>query len=351
MRERSVIRLQQLILFLLFGMSLLFGCQSGDKTPNVSHIPVHVQITSFDHDFMTMDTLRIQDGLKKLEQKYPLFYPIYMNKIMQFHAREQRGKKIDEDSLVRQYITNKDIENLQEIIHQKFPPDKIKELQKELKKSFRYIKYYIPDFTPPKVITFSSALSNYGAITIDSILGIGLDMFLGEDFPLYQKVSPPYPSYLLHRFNENHLIPSCIKVIAQDQYPPPSRGTLLAQMVAQGKILYFMDKVLPHTPDSLKINYTDRQMTWCKANEQFIWQYFIQKNLLFNKKPLTIRYYIGVAPTARGMPQEAPGNIGSWVGWQIVKAYMKKYPKTTLPQLMALKGNQDFLNKSGYQPH
>src|SRR5699024_11070851 len=127
-----------------------------------------------------------------------------------------------------------------------FPDKKIADIKNELTQSFRYIKYYFPHFNAPRIITFISGLSNYGAITVDSILGVGLDMFLGADFPLYQKISPPYPDYLLRRFNEKNLIPSCIKTIAQNLFPTPKGGTLLDQMVAKGKVLYFMDKTLPH---------------------------------------------------------------------------------------------------------
>ena len=63
-----------------------------------------------------------------------------------------------------------------------------------------------------------------------------------------------------------------------------------------------------------------------------------------------IQKYIGPSPSSPGMPEEAPGNTGSWLGWQIVRSYMKTHPATTLQQLLELKDAQAILDESGYRP-
>lgn len=338
----------------IYALCLLFtclitGCSQPDKAPDVSNIPMQVSLSRFDQAFMSVNTKHLQAELQKLKQQYPVFFPIYMNRIMNFNNAESNAKQ--SYPIIKKFIQSKDIQNLQDTINAHFTRERIKKLQNDLNKSFRYIKYYFPDFHPPKVVTFMSALSNYGAITVDSVLGVGLDMFLGKDFILYKKLANPYPDYILKRFSPNNLVVSCMKALARKNYPPQSQGTLLDQMIAHGKILYFLDKVLPHTSDSLKIHYSQKQLDWCKKNEQFIWQYFIRNSLLYKKKSLTIRYYIGPGPSSRGMPKNAPGNIGSWVGWQIIRKYMKENPKVSLATLMKLTDSQKTLNLSGYQPH
>lgn len=327
---------------------LIEGCHSGKKAPDVSHIPISVHIERFDQEFMRLNPDHLDSGLSHLEKNYPEFFPVYMNQIMNFVSPTDSGwSKRD----IKAFITSKDIQKLQDTIDAHFPPTKIQQINRQLDQSFRYIKYYLPSFHPPRVVTFMSALANYGAITVDSVLGIGLDMFLGAGFPLYRQVVNPYPAYILKSFSANQLVVSCIKVIEQQLFPIEEKGTLLDQMTAYGKQLYFLDKILPETKDALKIGYSEKQLQWCKKNEQFIWQYFIRNNLLYENDPLTIRYYIGPGPSSRGMPLEAPGNIGSWIGWQIIRKYMEKYPGTSLPELMKLPDGQKLLSKSGYRPH
>jgi uncharacterized protein YjaZ len=50
------------------------------------------------------------------------------------------------------------------------------------------------------------------------------------------------------------------------------------------------------------------------------------------------------------MPTNSPGRAGNWMGYRIIRAYMKKHPNTSLEQLMALKDAQKILDESKYKP-
>jgi len=47
-----------------------------------------------------------------------------------------------------------------------------------------------------------------------------------------------------------------------------------------------------------------------------------------------LKNYIDEGPKTQELGEGAPGNIGSFVGWQVVKKYIQKKPVTTLQQLM-----------------
>jgi hypothetical protein len=47
---------------------------------------------------------------------------------------------------------------------------------------------------------------------------------------------------------------------------------------------------------------------------------------------------------------EAPGEIGNWMGLQIVRAYMLRHPDTSLDQLLAMQDAQQLLEASRYKP-
>ncbi|MFD2147807.1 hypothetical protein [Mucilaginibacter antarcticus] len=130
--------------------------------------------------------------------------------------------------------------------------------------------------------------------------------------------------------------------------------TLLSKMVYNGKILYFMDQVLPNVPDSLKIGFTSQQIKWCDDFKSTIWGYMLEQNLLYETDLQKIQTYINEAPFTpqfgglQGNPS-AP-KLGVWTGWQIVKQYMEKHPDVTLQQLMVNNDAQQILNDSKYRP-
>ncbi|MDR2971262.1 MAG: hypothetical protein LBU83_04950, partial [Bacteroidales bacterium] len=99
-----------------------------------------------------------------------------------------------------------------------------------------------------------------------------------------------------------------------------------------------------------KIGYSKEQWEFCKANEDQIWRYFIENNLLFNSNHKNIRTFIFDAPFTTGFPHESPGRIGQWTGWQIVTAYMKNNPDVTLQELMNDCNYKEILQRSRYKP-
>jgi hypothetical protein len=333
---------------LLIVLACMAGCRSGNrKPPDVSGIPMQVHIDRFDREFMALDSMHVSAGLSDLYARYRTFLPVYLEHILNFGPYEDTSQL--QAAEIRNFITARDIRQLQDTVNAHFP--NMDDVAAQLRQGFRYIKYYFPQFRPPRVVTFISGLANYGAITADSVLGIGLDMFLGPEFAPYGQVADPYPGYMLYQFTKPYIAADCFKVIQQEMFPMPAGGTLLDQMIARGKQLYFLDRVMPDTPDSLKAGFTGTQLSWCQDNAQAIWQYFIQGNLLYIHDMQRIMHYIGPGPGTQGMPAPAPGDIGSWVGWQIVRKYMEEHPETTLEMLMSLRDSQALLSESRYRPH
>lgn len=334
----------------LLSALILICCVSACKhknVPDVSHIAVNVQIDRFDQALYRLDTNNIQSGLQQLAKAYPTFLPAYIEHVMNF------GPYVDTSNLIllqtRMLVGNADFRVLQDSINAHFP--KLEALEKDLAQSFRYIKYYIPSFPlPQKVVAFSSVISNYGAVTVDSVLGIGLDMYLGKDFPIYPML-PDYPMYMVRKFSPEYIITNAVQALVQQAYPGAEAGEqLVNQLVSAGKQQYFLEQVLPETEDSIRLGYTKAQMEWADENELMIWQFFVQQNLLYKSDWQSNMHFMNDGPTTQGMPEEAPGRIGSFVGWKIVKQYMKQHPEVTLQQLMETKDAMKIFSQSKYRP-
>lgn len=325
---------------------IISGCGGRKHIPDVSHIPVDVAIQRFDKEFFRIDTNNVPGQLKLLEKAYPHFAPTYFSQILNFGPLSDTNRLMPVQ--VRNFLANKDFRALQDSVEAHF--SNMKPLEAELTQAFRLTKYYVPRFNAPKVVSFISAIANYGAVTMDSTVGIGLDMHMGADFPVYGML-PDYPAYIVRKFTPAYIPVNVMKVVQQDLYPPHEEGAqLVAYLIDLGRQQYFLEKVLPETPEEVRLGYTKEQLDFCNENEEMVWQYFVQNKLLYTSDWQDIMRYTGEGPSTQGMPAGAPGQIGAYTGYRIVQAYMRKNPEVTLEQLMATKDAMTIFNKAKYRP-
>jgi uncharacterized protein YjaZ len=124
---------------------------------------------------------------------------------------------------------------------------------------------------------------------------------------------------------------------------------LLSQLIYKGKVMYCIDKMLPNLSMEDKFRFTAEQMDWVVENETSIWQYIIHEDLLFSKDEQKFRTLINYAPFAKGMPDQAPGRVGYYIGYKMVSEYMDNN-EMDLEQLMSLTDSRQFLKQSKYKP-
>jgi uncharacterized protein YjaZ len=111
-----------------------------------------------------------------------------------------------------------------------------------------------------------------------------------------------------------------------------------------------LDKFLPEIPDSVKTGYTQQQLNWCHENEGLIWAFIIKNEDIYSINPATIQNYIGESPFTQGFSQElSPGNMGQWIGWQIVKKFADKNPGMKPGDIMKTDAKK-ILDEAKYKP-
>jgi hypothetical protein len=249
---------------------------------------------------------------------------------------------------VKHFLTYKDYVALYDTVQKVFPD--VKDIDKELESLFKHVKYYFPKEKLGDVYYFISGLNSWSAITVDTSLGIGLDMYLGKDYPNYAAVQ--LPQYEIEHCSKEYIPVNASKVIYENMYPfEPDGKNLLDLMLMKGKELLFESYMLPNTKTELLIGYTPAQLKWCEQNEAFIWNYFSVQKLLYSTNWQDIMRYVNTGPSSTGMPPESPGNIGTWIGWRIIQEYMDHHPEKTLPDLLnEMLDSQAFLRESGYRP-
>jgi hypothetical protein len=222
-------------------------------------------------------------------------------------------------------------------------------LKAEFEEAFTNIKYYYPDFTPPKIQTVISGLDTDMLVT-DSLIIVSLDFYLGRGAKYRPK---NVYNYILRKYDPDDILPSSMLIYGiSDRFNKTDMKdkTVLADMIAYGKSFYFAKHMLPCTPDSVLIWYTPEEVKGSRANEDLIWARFIESNVLFATSHVVKKDYLGERPVTIQVGEKCPGRIGQWVGWRIVNKYMKSHPDITLPQLMNTANAQHLFKESHYKP-
>jgi len=342
------------LLFFLVTAIFLIGCQDDEQIPDVSDIEVEVEVRRFEQDLFNLDTANIAAGLERLEAAYPRFSQIFFDQILgstdsliapQGHAEYVKG-------FIR-YPSVRKLYDTTQVVYNDF-----NEQRQEFEQAFKFLKYYFPEQPTPDVTTFISEYSIAAFIYGENQLAVGLDLFLGSDYPYlqYNPGNTNFSAYLTRTFNPDHLVSKTLQPLVSDLIGTAQGNRLLDLMVHNGKELYVLDKLMPLTPDSVIFEATAEQMAWLEGNELEMWAYFLKENdpsgtnLLYSSDWQNIRKYVEYSPSSPGMPPEAPGRTANWLGWQIVNAYMARHPEATMQDLIALRNAQKLLDDSRYRP-
>ncbi|WP_163398257.1 gliding motility lipoprotein GldB [Flavobacterium fluviatile] len=307
-------------------VSLFFlSCNQKSKVEKaVEEIPVDIKVERFDKAFFETKP----EDLAKVKKQYPFFFPagnddsVWLQKMQEPIWREVYTE-------VQKKYSN-------------FEP-----VRQEFNTLFQHLKYYFPKIKTPKVITVIGEMDyNAKAIYADSLVIVALELYLGKDHKFYQ-----FPNYLKQNFEEKQIMPDVVSSFAYRNIPPYEDKNLVSQMIFEGKQLYAKDLLLPEYTDAEKIGYTAEQIKWCEENEAYMWRYFMEKEMLYSADPKLTTRFIAPAPFSKfylEIDNESPGRVGAWIGWQIVRSYMKNN-SVTLPELLKINAKEIFEN-SKYKP-
>jgi hypothetical protein len=327
--------------------SSLSGCGNNGH-PDVSGVDVGtVHIVRFDTAFFSLDSNKIGQGLYRLSRQYPFFTADFVGNILGLGPLSDTSQTAFEGTrlFLVSYMPVKDS------LEMKYK--NLDWLETELRRGFQHVKFYFPQYRlPGKVVAFIGPVEGAGVVLTPGALAIGLQSFAGKGFSFYQagEVQDVYPLYISRRFEPAYITADCMSVLATDIFPDSSEGQpLIDQIIIKGRYWWLANQLLPEVPDSIRTGYTQSQLNWCASNESGIWNYILQNTDPYTRDPDIIKNYVGEGPKTQGMPESSPGNIGTWVGWQIVKKYMEGHPGLSPAELMRISPKTIF-DESKYKP-
>jgi len=303
------------------------SCNKEYQTPDkIKNIPITVKIKRFEKDFLNVQS----NDFNQLKKKYPYLVP----------------KNADAD---KTWIAEKKDTLVQEVLEEtvKAFPNLVKQ-EEELSLLFKHIKYNFPEFITPEVVTVTSMVDYRNKVLLqNNILLIALDTYLGENHKFYEG----FPRYIARNLTSEQLVADVANVYAKQYVKNQNNRMFVTQMVHFGKLLYLKDQFMPFKPEYNRIGYTSKELEWAKVNESMIWSYFVDKNLLFSTDTKLSNRFIAPAPFSKfylAVDNESPGRLGQYIGWQIVRSFMKKND-VSLRELCTL-SNEEIFRKSKYKP-
>jgi hypothetical protein len=335
--------------FVLF-IFLAAGCQLEEeqKVPDVSDIEVQVEVRRFEKALFSIDTTQVAEQLAQLETAYPEFSAIFFGQLM--GSKDPRIAPQGHEAYMQGFIQHPFVANLYDTCMILY--EDLGWFEQDLEQALKYLKYHFPELTVPHVTTFVSEFSIANFIYEGNALATGLDFFLGEEYPYikYNGGNPNFSNYLVRTYNRDHMVSKTLKPLVEDLVGPVQGRRLLDYMVNHGKQLYVLEQLLPYTSDTALIEYTPDQLAWCETNELEMWAHFLKEDLLYSTQWQDVRKLVEYSPHSPGMPPEAPGWTGNYLGWQIVKAYMRRHPDASLKDLLAVDDAQALLDQARYRP-
>ncbi|MEL6123027.1 MAG: hypothetical protein AAFR14_04845 [Bacteroidota bacterium] len=330
---------------LLTSISILIISCKVDPEERLTPVSPSIEVNLVRYDHLLPEAVSAGQS-DILFRSYPEFSEVFLNQIV--------GLGPDPEELI-QFLQDSSIHNVSRSVEDMYAD--LSGVEPRLAQAIEnYCRLFeIPLSQAPAVYTFIGGFSYQTFVFSDAEgegVGVGLDMFLGEKFP-YGRIDPMNPAfsaYVSRAFTSEHIPKKVIEVLVEDKLPPPEGTDFLSIILWGGKKLYLMDQILTFEPDSIIHEYTAAQMRWCRSNQPEMWSFFFEKELFYDTNFRSFSKLVSPAPTSPGMPPEAPGRTGNYMGQQIINAYMLRYPETSIQQLIALQDAQQILENSRYRP-
>ena len=326
---------------------LLSACHHKDKVAKPKMTPqqetkaknVEIEFLRYEQLLFSLDTKNLAAGIEGLYGNVP---SVLVDK--------DSWKDANMIKSLKSYLSDPTIKELYKETQKQYP--NLNDLKKQLTDAFKIYLTHFPEDSVPEIVTMISGLdfSIPSVWGYDNYLFINLDMYLGQNYKYYSLAG--MPKFISARCENKFMATDCFtKVMAYKHLPDKTLVTALDNMLDEGKKLYFTQIMFPNTSSKDIIGYSIEKMDWIEKNEGAVWQYLMEKNMIYSKDEDVIRQLVGETPFTRVFGNDSPGRIGAYIGWQIIRNYMKQHPEISLKEMMLRTDSQKILNESIYKPN
>jgi hypothetical protein len=317
------------------------SCTNDKLDVDVSDIELNLEVERFEKEmFAAKSPSEMAQINKELIQKGGELYEFYVYDML------RSGSVFDDsiDQYLWYFVSDSMMRMVNDDIQTQFANFDL--IEEQLEDLFKHQKYHLPNAPlPSKIITYNSAFS-YGVISTDSVIGIGLEMYLGPENRISKEVR--FPVYMKDKMSREYLASDVAHSwIATNVLGDDKGETFLSSMIYYGKLMYILEAMMPDVEENRIIRYTADEYEYAAASEYNIWQYLVDMNWIYSIDMKVKLRFFEEAPTTVGI-EESPGRIGQFMGWQMVRSYMDANPEVTVEELLNEKNESKILK--AYKP-
>ena len=323
--------MNRIVLFLT--AVLLFSC-TADKEK------VDLKVNRFEKTLFEINNDNVEKLASKWEADFGTFNEVFATQIM------QKGNLTDTQYYheLLEFTKHNDMREAYDSVALLFAD--FSEIEEELEFAFGRFSVDLPSYPIPEITTFCGGF-NYGVVTYDNNIAIGLENFLGKNSKYYSLLGDP--EYLRFQKQRKFIASNVAEVWINEHFQKYIGGRdLLSQLIYKGKVMYCIDKMLPESIMEDKFRFSKAQMDWAEENEVSFWQHIVNNDLLFSTDEQQFRTFINYAPFAKG-DTKSPARIGYYIGYRMVSEYMNNN-EIDIEDLMYLIDSREFLKQSKYKP-
>jgi hypothetical protein len=264
--------------------------------------------------------------------------------LMEINGVEVNAQNLD--SVRRAYVDSRAVQVFQADIERYLPPlDSVEQV----------LGHAAEAYSAGTVGTVFGMVSPYSqsVITVGENVFVGLNHYLGEDYPGY---AGRFPQYMLQRKTLAKLPTDVMQAVVVRDNPPQftQNPTLLSRMLYDGAVTHCVLATMPaETTIGAVLGFSAEQIHWCEENEARIWMTIIEQNLLYSTDPLVADKLLKPSPVSTLINGNAPGETARWVAWRIVQAYVERHPDANSSALLSpsfYNENQSLID-SQYSPY
>jgi hypothetical protein len=331
-----------LFLLAILSLAVFNGCKRNPLDVKISNIDLDFEISRFEKELFSMDMDSLPEKVQYLSLKYDDFLDVFSFHIISIGLPSESAYAAYLGMFISDRLNREVYDTTMSVFND------LTQLENTFTNAFKRYKYHFPEKDIPQVVSYISRF-NYPHFTVGNYIGIGLDMYLGTENEYYSRMG--LPRYQVQNMFREKIPSDAFNSFGNSVLPyTPESDNLLSRMIHQGKIMYFVDALLPDQPDSLKIGFSLLQMKWCQNNEKQMWEYLIENKLLFSTEAMVMQKILGPAPFTSFFTSESPGRTGIWIGWQLVRSYAAKNKNLSVADILNETDYQKILRESGYNP-
>ena len=323
---------------------VLISCQTNNK-----EIKINGSIENFEVVRLDQVLSKNIDEIHKVYLKYPELYTNFFTNMIRAGKKEEILKsKLSKETTNKLHLFFNDsiISNILKEIELEFPDFEYynKEISKGL---YRYESLFGISYPKKEIGTFFS-LFNADVHEFDSIIWIGLDMYLGPKNKITNLIpTESLPQYVKNKMDKKYIVSDVMFGYLMTHNPQYMGDDFLSKLLSYGKTAYLMNLLLPDEDPENKFRYNKSELKWCDENEKYIWQYIIDQEILYEKDFNKISYFFNPGPYTKNFGKDSPAYIGIWLGYRIIQDYAKK-TNLDIIEILNEKNSQKIL--STYEP-